>query len=160
MKKLACFSDGLKSSTHSLPWTTSSHLKIRLWTVHPTSQGNTAGEYGVIIPASPQARPEWEGGRGVSNDWCITNWCEVSGFCIFHDKFRLHLMMSRWIQHTDSVFVTDLWQPIHEARCQKPETQHFSYTAPRSCVGVNSSENRQHRDNCCRSIPTQTHRHL
>ena len=29
VKKLAWFSDGLKSSTHSLPQVTSSHLKIR-----------------------------------------------------------------------------------------------------------------------------------
>ena len=72
-KKLAWFSDGSKSSMHSLPQTTSSHVTIRPRRSESECspqppQGNTSwwiwGDYRHFPPAML-------GGEG-SNDWCIT----------------------------------------------------------------------------------------
>ena len=59
----ARFSDGSKSSTPSLPQTTSSHLKTRLWRKQvftPPPRETQPGEYEVIVPAFPWHA--WGGG--------------------------------------------------------------------------------------------------
>ena len=48
VKKLAWCSDSSKSSVHSLPWTTSSHLKIRLWRSESECSRRPPGKHKLV----------------------------------------------------------------------------------------------------------------